>query len=127
MRRIAGLVAAVRVDAGLTYYLGLAVVVVVLGVALIAFYRVWTEVQEDEEPDSPEDLFESFREAHAAGQIDDRELERLSRLLSDAGGRTFGSAKRHPRARDPISDQAADFPDDVQETTGADETWHRTS
>ena len=59
------------------YYVGLAVVVVILLGTLIAFYRTWEEIHEDEEPDSPQDLLESFRKAHAAGEIDDRELERV--------------------------------------------------
>jgi uncharacterized membrane protein len=78
--------AAARVDAGFIYYVGLAVVVVILVGALIAFYRTWTEIHEDEEPDSPQDLLKSFREAHAAGQIDDGELERVRDLLSGGDG-----------------------------------------
>jgi hypothetical protein len=82
--------AAARIDAGFIYYVGLAVVVVVLVGTLIAFYRTWMEIHEDEEPDSPQDLLESFREAHAAGQIDDRELERVRRLLSAGEGEAAG-------------------------------------
>ena len=73
--------AAARVDSGVIYYVGLAVVVAILVGTLIGFYRTWMEIHENEEPDSPQDLLESFREAHAAGQIDDRELERVRGLL----------------------------------------------
>jgi hypothetical protein len=88
--------AAARVDGGVIYYVGLAVVVVILLGTLIAFYRTWAEIHEDEEPDSPQDLLESFRQAHAAGQIDDRELERVRALLSAGGGATSGA---HPASR----------------------------
>lgn len=74
--------AKVRVDTGIIYYVGLAVVVVVVTFALVAFYRTWTEVREDEEPDTPEDILESFIEAHSAGEIDDQELERVRTLLT---------------------------------------------
>jgi hypothetical protein len=86
--------AAARLDAGVIYYVGLAVVVAILVVTLIGFYRTWMEIHEDEEPDSPEDMLDSFREAHAAGQIDDRELERLQKLLSVGGGEAVGRSGR---------------------------------
>ncbi len=67
---------------GSAYYAGLAVVVVVVLIAAIGFYRVWLEVREEEEPDSPDVVLESFRRAHAAGEIDDQELERVTRVLA---------------------------------------------
>jgi hypothetical protein len=83
--------AAGRLDVGAMYYVGLAVVVVILVVALLSFYRTWMEIHEDEEPDSPQDLLESFREAHAAGQIDARELERVQTLLTAGAATTAGA------------------------------------
>ncbi len=67
---------------GSTYYAGLAVVAVVVVIAAIGFYRVWLEVREDEEPASPVEVLESFQRAHAAGEIDDQELERVTRVLA---------------------------------------------
>ena len=67
---------------GSAYYAGLAVVTLVVVIAAIGFYRVWLEVREEEEPDSPDEVLESFRRAHAAGEIDDQELERVTRVLA---------------------------------------------
>lgn len=102
---IGGLLAAVRVASGPAYNIGLVVVVVVMIIALVGFYRVWSEVREEEEPDSPEELLEGFREAHAAGQIDDRELERVSALLSPGA-----AGEKLPRARKPIIGPDAETP-----------------
>jgi hypothetical protein len=88
------LLVAARVDVGWYYYVGLAVVVLILIITLISFARTWMEIHEDEEPDAPEDLLDSFREAHAAGQIDDRELDRLTTLLSAGGGEPGGVGRR---------------------------------
>jgi hypothetical protein len=60
-----------------SYYVGLAVLVVLLVVALVTAYRVWVEIHDVEEPDSPADLLESFEQAHAAGVLDDEELQRV--------------------------------------------------
>jgi hypothetical protein len=68
-----------------SYYVGLAVLVILLVIALVAAYRVWSEIHDVEEPDSPEDLLESFEQAHAAGVLDDRELARVRwRLTGDS-------------------------------------------
>jgi uncharacterized membrane protein len=66
------------------YYVGLAILVVLLVFALIKAYRTWEEIHEDLEPDSPHDLLESFEEAHAAGELNDEELERLRQRLGAA-------------------------------------------
>ena len=42
---------------------------------------MWEEIHDVEEPDSPTDLLESFEEAHAAGELDDEEFERVRRRL----------------------------------------------
>ena len=49
----------------------------VLVVALVASYRVWEEIHDVEEPDSPDDLLESFEQAHAAGVLNDQEFDRV--------------------------------------------------
>src|SRR5215469_4445034 len=56
------------------YYVGLAVLVVLLVVSLVTAYRVWVEIHDVEEPDSPADLLQSFELAHAAGDLDDEEF-----------------------------------------------------
>jgi uncharacterized membrane protein len=64
------------------YYVGLAILVVLMFFALIQAYRMWEEIHEVEEPDSSDDLLETFEEAHAAGELDDEEFERVRRRLS---------------------------------------------
>ena len=83
--RLTGPLAA-RVDSGPLYYVGLAVMVVILIWTLIVAYRHWEEMNDVEEPDSPADLLESFRQAHAEGELDDQELDRVRRLLSTGDG-----------------------------------------
>ena len=110
--------AAARVDTGAIYYLGLAVVVVILVGTLIGFCRTWMEIHEEEEPDSPQDLLESFREAHAAGQIDDRELERVRGLLLAGEGEapSTGTPSRRPSGQATTGDGRAreDAPDPAE-------------
>jgi len=64
------------------YYVGLAILIVVLLLALAKAFREWQEIHDVEEPDSPADLLESFKEAHAAGELDDEEFERVRQRLS---------------------------------------------
>jgi hypothetical protein len=66
------------------YYAGLTILTVLLVVALVKAYRMWEEIHDVEEPDSPTDLLETFEEAHAAGELDDEEFERVRRRLAHA-------------------------------------------
>jgi hypothetical protein len=66
------------------YWIGLGLLVAVLLVALIKGYREWQEIHDVEEPDSPDDLLRSFREAHAMGELDDDEFQRVERRLSSS-------------------------------------------
>lgn len=66
------------------YWLGLALLSVVLLFALLRAYREWQEIHDVEEPDSPDDLLRSFRAAHALGELDDDEMQRVERRLSSA-------------------------------------------
>ena len=81
-----GPLAAAAMTTGNWYYLGLALVVVIVVIALIAFFRTWEEIHDEEEPDSPADLLASFEKAHAEGELNDRELDRVRRLLAAGGG-----------------------------------------
>jgi hypothetical protein len=107
--RLAGLWAAARVDTGPYYYVGLAVIVAIVVGALIAAYRTWEEIHDVEEPDSPAELLEAFRQAHAEGELDDQELDRVQTLLAGAegeagepaGGRPAGSPVATDRPEDP--------------------------
>jgi uncharacterized membrane protein len=64
------------------YWIGLALLVVVLSLALYKAYREWQEIHDVEEPDTPDDLLRSFREAHAMGELDDEEMRRVEQRLS---------------------------------------------
>jgi len=75
-------------------YIGLALLAVLLVVALVKAYRVWEELHDVEEPDSPVDLLASFEQAHAAGELDDEELERVRERLERSP--TIG---KHPSSR----------------------------
>jgi hypothetical protein len=60
-----------------SYYVKSALLIIILVVALVAAYRVWEEIHDVEEPDSPDDLLESFEQAHAAGVLNDQEFDRV--------------------------------------------------
>lgn len=76
-------VLAAGVASGWKYYAGLAVVVGVTMLAIVVFYREWQEMHDVEEPDRPQDILDSFVQAHAQGNLDAGELERVRRLLAD--------------------------------------------
>jgi uncharacterized membrane protein len=73
------------------YYVGLAILTVLLVVALVKAYRMWEEIHDVEEPDSPIDLLETFEEAHAAGELDDEEFERVRRRLAASRDQPAGT------------------------------------
>ena len=81
------------------YYWGLAVLAVLMVIALVQAYRMWEEIHDVEEPESPTELLETFEEAHAAGELDDDEFERVRRRLA---GSTTDQDKASPPA-DPES------------------------
>jgi hypothetical protein len=64
------------------YWLGVGLLAVAVLVLLIWGYREWQELREDEEPDSPDDLLDAFRIAHARGELDDEEFRRVQQRLS---------------------------------------------
>jgi len=67
---------ALRSDEASYYFWG-ALLLITLVAALVAAYRVWEEIHDEEEPDSPSDLLESFEQAHAAGVLNDQEFHRV--------------------------------------------------
>jgi len=96
--RVAGCYAAARPgQSNQPTYIGLALLAVLLVVAMVKAYRVWGEIHDVEEPDSPGDLLASFEQAHAAGELDDEEFERVQERLKHSP--TFGirtSSSRPP-------------------------------
>jgi hypothetical protein len=66
---------------------------IIMGIVMIVVfgsaYRVWQEIHDVEDPDSPGELLDSFEQAHAEGELDVQELARLRKLLLEdqpAGG-----------------------------------------
>jgi hypothetical protein len=67
------------------YNLGLLLLVVAMVGVCIWAYRVWSEINEQEEPATPEELLEAFEEARATGKLDDAEFARVRARIQDAG------------------------------------------
>jgi hypothetical protein len=96
------------------YWFFLGLLVVVLLFALLRVYREWQEIHDVEEPDSPDDLLRSFREAHALGELDDDEMKRVERRLSQSPAASERSTKPSERAQpEPLGERpgAARSPD----------------
>ena len=66
-------------DPLVTRYIPLGLLTVLLLASLLKAVRVWEEIHDVEEPDSPSDLLTSFIQAHAAGELDDAELRESAR------------------------------------------------
>ncbi len=65
-----------------TYYIGLAILAVLLAVAIVKARGVWAEIHEEIEPSDPDELLRSFEQAHANGVIDDEEFARVKSKLA---------------------------------------------
>jgi hypothetical protein len=87
------------------YYLGLGILVILMVIALVKAHQMWEELHDVEEPDSPTDLLESFEHAHAAGELDDEEFERVRQRL--AGPRSDGDEKSAPADHDNANPDAS--------------------
>lgn len=106
-------VLAAGVASGWKYYAGLAVVLGVTMLAIVVFYREWQEMHDVEEPDRPQDILDSFVQAHAQGNLDAGELERVRRLLSDdSEGRPAGTPASggEPKQPDALKGSAGPAP-----------------
>ena len=62
--------------------MGLAILLVCMVLAVVQAYRMWEEMHDVEEPDSPAELLEAFEEAHASGELDDEEFARVRSRLA---------------------------------------------
>ena len=68
---------------GSSYYTKLIVLGIIMIVVLVYAYRVWEEIHDVEDPDSPSELLNSFEQAHVKGELDAQEFDRLRTLLRD--------------------------------------------
>jgi hypothetical protein len=91
-------VAQAAISSATWYNIGLGVVLVALVVAGILAYRVWSEVNEDLEPASPEELLATFDQARAEGELDEEEYNRVRRHFEKAIPRQPGP---HPHGGEP--------------------------
>jgi hypothetical protein len=123
--RLSGLWAAARVDTGPLYYVGLAVIVVIVIGTLIAAYRTWEEIRDVEEPDSPADLLETFRQAHAQGEIDEQELDRVQRLLTGDAGEAAAESAGSPSPESAVASDRPRNPEEDADPVQADGTGPR--
>ena len=68
-------------------------------------YRVWTEVNEEVDPATADELMASFDEARAAGELDDEEYAKVRKRIEESGsgrpptGRGKPSELTEPPAR----------------------------
>ncbi|MGP0063818.1 MAG: hypothetical protein ACLQGP_09500 [Isosphaeraceae bacterium] len=87
---------------GASYYVGLVLLSIIMIALLVKAYRVWEELHDVEEPDSPADLLDSFEQAHSEGELDAQELDRLRKVLLEGQGasgvRTLAPPGPRPKA-----------------------------
>jgi uncharacterized membrane protein len=105
---IAGLTAAISYDS--YYYIGVVLLVIIMLALLVHAYRVWEEIHDVEDPDSPSDLLDSFEQAHAEGELDAKELDRVRKLLLGGhgnGGQRVGTSISPGSKAGPIKDPRA--------------------
>ena len=87
------------ISLGTSYYIGLTLLTILVVVLLVYAYRVWAEIHEDIESDTPSDLLDTFKEAHAAGELDEEELRRVRQLLLHENVNRLGiTPRRCPRS-----------------------------
>jgi hypothetical protein len=77
------------------YNIGLAVVLLSLALAFYWAYQVWTEVNEEVDPATADELMASFDQARAAGELDDEEYAKVRKRIEQTGsaGPPTGSPK----------------------------------
>jgi hypothetical protein len=69
------------------YNLGLVLLLAGMGIAVVAAYRAWREINEDVEPATPEELLASFEQARADGELDEDEYARVRSEIEKSAGR----------------------------------------
>jgi uncharacterized membrane protein len=67
------------------YNIGLGVVLLVLAVAFYWAYQMWSEVNEEVDPATADELMASFDQARAAGELNDEEYAEVRRRIEQPG------------------------------------------
>jgi uncharacterized membrane protein len=67
------------------YNIGLAVVLSVLALAFYWAYQMWTEINEEVDPATADELMASFDQARAAGELDDEEYAKVRKRIEQTG------------------------------------------
>jgi hypothetical protein len=81
------------------YNAGLVVLLFVMAFACYWAYQVWSEVNEEEEPASTEELLASFEQARAQGDLDEAEYERVRKRIEETGDCPPGASAKKPGRR----------------------------
>lgn len=79
--------------------IGGVVLVVALVIAVIVAWKNWEEAHEEVKSESPEEILSSLEDAHAAGEIDDQEMDRVRARLAGPG---LGERGKNPEDPNPI-------------------------
>jgi FtsZ-interacting cell division protein ZipA len=80
-------------------YLPIILLAIVLVALLIKAHRLWQEIHEVDEVVTTDELLDSLEQAHADGELDDEEIERVRmRLKSDPAESANESANPSTRA-----------------------------
>jgi uncharacterized membrane protein len=85
------------------YNVGLAVVLLSLAVAFYWAYQMWSEVNEEVDPATADELMVSFDQARAAGELDEEEYAKVRKRIEQTGS-------AGPRADSPSSGKARPKP-----------------
>jgi len=82
-------------------YLPVILLSVLLVALLIKAHRVWQEIHDVEEPVSAGDLLEAFEQAHADGELDDDEFERVRLQLKSVPGEIGSTSSKRSTSAAP--------------------------
>src|SRR4051812_42997951 len=67
------------------YNIGLATILVVGTIVFVWAYRVWSEVNEKDDPATTEELMDALEEARAAGELNEEEYARVRERVRQEG------------------------------------------
>lgn len=85
------------------WYIALGLLLVALLVGLSKAYRLWQDMNDDDEPATDHERLSELEEAHFAGELDADELRRVRELLSRSNA---GKIAEPPKRRPPVAPEA---------------------